>query len=119
VRRRSIDVDVLDRPDYPGEAIACPASSFCALADGTVEKGAAATCTTRTSLGGTWNEAFKTHEWRIVGLVPNIVVLHRWSGRGSIRYSTKPASTSWTSVTIGSGSDRERVLPDIGLLRGL
>ncbi len=87
----------------PGEAVACPTISLCALADGKAEKGGG-NMYYATSLGGAWKEAFKPGYGALAVSCPSSLFCVAAQEGGRIRYSTKPGSTSWTEVTIGSGS---------------
>jgi Zn-dependent metalloprotease len=88
----------------PGEAIACPESSLCTLAGGQVKEGGGGNMFYATSLGGSWSEAFKpTHGVLAVSCPSSSFCVDAQEG-GQISYSTNPASTSWTGVTIGSGA---------------
>jgi Zn-dependent metalloprotease len=91
-------------PASPGEAVACPASSLCALADGKVSEGGGGNMYYATSLGGSWNEAFKPAHGVLAISCPSSSFCVDAQESGQIRYSTKPASTSWTAVTAGSGA---------------
>ncbi len=88
----------------PSEAIACPTISLCALGDGKVEKGGGGNMYYATSLGGSWGEAFKPSSGVLAVSCPSSSFCVDGQENGTIRYSIKPASTSWTGVTIGSGA---------------
>jgi len=90
-------------PTSPGEAIACPASSLCTLADGKVEKGGGGNMYYATSLGGSWNSAFKPTNGVLAISCPSLSFCVDSQEGGRISYSINPASTSWTEVTVGSG----------------
>ncbi len=87
----------------PSEAVACPSSSLCALADGKAEKGGGIMYYA-TSLGGAWTEAFKPSNGALAISCPVASFCVDSQEGGRISYSTKPGSNSWTEVTIGSGS---------------
>jgi Zn-dependent metalloprotease len=87
----------------PSEAVACPSSSLCALADGKAEKGGG-NMYYATSLGGAWTEAFKPSNGALAIACPSVSFCVDSQESGRIRYSTSPGSSSWTEVTIGSGS---------------
>jgi len=92
-------------PAGPSEAIACPASSLCVLADGYVEEGIGGNMYYATSLGGEWKEAFSPAYGVLAISCPSTsFCVDGQEGGGYIRYSTKPASTEWTSLSIGSGA---------------
>ncbi len=88
------------------EAIACPTSSLCAFADGPIEPGATGgNLYYGTSLGGAWTEAFSPAYGVVaVSCSSSSFCVDGQEGEGYIRYSTKPASSEWTSLTIGSGA---------------
>ncbi len=88
------------------EAIACPTSSLCAFADGPIEPGATGgNMYYATSLGGAWTEAFSPAYGVVAVSCPSAsLCVDGQEGEGYIRYSTKPASSEWTTVTIGSGA---------------
>jgi Zn-dependent metalloprotease len=88
----------------PGEAVACPSSSLCTLGDGKVEKGGGGNMYYATSLGGAWSEAFKPSNGVLAISCPSSSFCVDSQESGSIRYATKPGSTSWTNVAVGSGA---------------
>ncbi len=92
--------------DSASEAIACPTSSLCAFADGPIEAGATGgNMYYATSLGGAWKEAFSPAYGVVAVSCPSSsLCVDGQEGEGYIRYSTKPASSEWTSLTIGSGA---------------
>ncbi len=96
--------NVWNGPTSPGEAIACPASSLCTLADGKVEKGSGGNMYYASSLGGSWSSAFKPTNGVLAISCPSLSFCVDTQEGGRINYSTKPASTSWTEVTVGSGA---------------
>jgi Zn-dependent metalloprotease len=85
-----------------GEAIACPSTSLCTLADGEVKSGGSVYYAT--SLGGTWTKAFEPSSGALSLTCPTSSFCVSGLESGAIRYSTKPGSTEWTGITIGSGS---------------
>jgi Zn-dependent metalloprotease len=89
-------------PTSPGEAIACPASTLCTLADGKASEGGGGNIYYATSLGGSWSEAFKATSGVLALSCPSSSFCVGGEEKGEIRYSTKPASTSWTGLTIGT-----------------
>jgi Zn-dependent metalloprotease len=93
-------------PASPGEAIACPSTTVCALAAGHVETGSpGGDMYYATSLGGTWTSAFSpTYGVLAISCPSASFCVDSQEGGGFIHYTTKPASTEWTSVSIGSGS---------------
>jgi hypothetical protein len=90
----------------PSEAIACPSNSLCILADGLVEPGATGgDMYYATSLGGAWSEAFSPAYGVVAVSCPSsLLCVDGQEGEGYIRYSTKPASSEWTSLSIGTGA---------------
>jgi Zn-dependent metalloprotease len=92
-------------PASPSEAVACPASSLCTLADGHVEEGSGGNVYYATSLGGSWTEAFSpAYGVLAISCPSSSFCVDGQAGHGYIRYSTKPASGEWTSLSIGSGA---------------
>jgi len=91
-------------PTSPGEALACPKTSLCALGDGKATEGGGGNMYYATSLGGSWTEAFKATHGVLAVSCPSSSFCVDAQESGRVRYSTSPASTSWTEVTIGSGS---------------
>ena len=89
-------------PVSPSEAVACPSSSVCVLADGKV--GSGGDVYYATSLGGEWKEAFKPAKGALAVSCASTTLCVDGQEGGTIRYSTNPASTSWTEETVGSGS---------------
>jgi Zn-dependent metalloprotease len=92
-------------PASPSEAVSCPASSLCVVADGQVEEGIGGNAYYATSLGGTWKEAFSpTFGVLAVSCPTTSFCVATQESLGDIRYATKPASTEWTAVSIGTGA---------------
>ncbi len=99
-------------PASPSEAIACPSSSLCVLADGhveegTPEEGVGGSMYYATSLDGSWTEAFNP-AFGVVAVScasTSFCVSGEEEGFGAIRYTTKPASHEWVAVDgISSGA---------------
>jgi hypothetical protein len=90
----------------PSEAVACPASSLCVLADGEVEPGSiGGNMYYATALGGAWTEAFSAGYGVLAISCPSAsFCVDGQEGNGYIRYTTSPGSSSWTSVIIGSSA---------------
>ena len=89
----------------PSEAVSCPESSLCTLADGQVEEGIGGNMYYATSLGGTWNEAFSpTYGVLAISCPTTSFCVATQEHLGDIRYSTKPASPEWTALSIGAGA---------------
>jgi hypothetical protein len=84
----------------PSQAVDCPTTALCVLADGKTEKGGGKLYYA-TSLGGTWKEAFGP----LYGVVSLSCASASFcvSGQtgGFIRYTTKPASEEWFTVELG------------------
>jgi Zn-dependent metalloprotease len=92
-------------PLSPSEAVACPASSLCTLADGTVSGGTGGNMYYATSFGGAWKEAFKPTNGVFAVSCPTVSFCVSGMEHGAIRYSTNPPSTSWTSLSIGTAAN--------------
>jgi Zn-dependent metalloprotease len=89
----------------PSEAIACPTSSLCTLADGHVSGGTGGLMYYATSFGGSWTNAFSPAYGVVaISCSSSSFCVDSQEGAGYIRYTTKPASSEWTSVSIGSGA---------------
>ena len=89
----------------PAQAIACPATSLCTLADGGSVYWAS-------SLGGSWTLAFSP-SYPVVALTcptSSFCVDGQAEDGGYIRYSTNPASTSWTAEDIAGSTNVNGVL---------
>jgi DNA-binding beta-propeller fold protein YncE len=79
----------------PSQAVECPTSALCVLADG--KETAGGKLYYATSLGGSWSEA-SNPTWGVDTVAcasASFCVAGQDSG-GDYRYSTSPASTSWT-----------------------
>jgi Zn-dependent metalloprotease len=87
----------------PSQAIACPSSSLCVLADGAAAEGGG-NLYYATSLDGAWKEAFSP----IFGVesvsCASTSLCVTGDQEGFVRYSTKPASEEWVALEIGSGT---------------
>jgi hypothetical protein len=98
-------------PAGPSEAIACPSSSLCVLADGHVEEGTSeegigGRMYYAGSLGGSWTEAF-TPAFGVVAIscASSSFCVSGAEGGGDIRYTTNPSSSEWVAVDgVGSGA---------------
>lgn len=88
----------------PAEAVACPATTLCVLADGSVA-GGGGNVYRASSLGGSFLNSF-TPANGVNGLsCPSTsFCVATQEGGGFIRYSTKPSGATWTAVSIGSGA---------------
>jgi Zn-dependent metalloprotease len=91
-------------PTTPGEAIACPSSALCVLADGKASGEAGGNIYYSTSLGGAWTEAYNALEGADAISCPSSSFCVAAEGGGEIDYSKKPASSEWTSEIIGSST---------------
>jgi hypothetical protein len=94
----------------PSQAIACPSSSVCVLADGVGAEPPGGNMYYATSLGGTWKEAF-TPVFGVDSVsCASTSLCVDGQAEGYIRYSTDPASEQWEVpddehvVGIGSGT---------------
>ncbi len=79
---------------------------MCTLADGEAEPGEiGGNMYYATSLGGAWTEAFNpAYGVLAISCASTSLCVDGQEGAGYIRYSTKPASSEWTSLSIGSGA---------------
>ena len=88
----------------PAEAIACPATTLCVLADGSVA-GGGGNVYRASSLGGSFLTSFTPGNGvNAVSCPTTSFCVASQEGEGFIRYSTKPSGTTWTPVTIGTGA---------------
>jgi hypothetical protein len=88
--------------ESPSEAVACPASSLCVLADGLAEEGVGGNMYYATSLGGAWTEAFSPSYGVLAISCPTTsFCISAQEGEGYIRYTSKPASSEWIVLEIG------------------
>jgi hypothetical protein len=81
--------------ESPSQAVDCPTSSLCMLADGLASAGG--NLYYATSLGGSWTEAYSP-AWGVdaVSCASSSFCVDGQDGLEYFRYSTNPASTSWT-----------------------
>ena len=89
--------------ESPSQAVDCPTSSLCVLADG--KSTAGGNVYYATSLGGAWTTAFEP-EYGVVALScasSSFCIDGQGYGVGYIRYSINPGSTAWTAEKIGGG----------------
>ncbi len=95
-------------PEAPSEAVACPSTSLCVLADGHAAEPPGGSMYYATSLGGAWTKAFEPAFG--VGAVScaSTSLCVTGQGEGIVRYSTAPASEAWETPgnqePIGSGT---------------
>jgi hypothetical protein len=89
--------------ESPSQAVACPSTSLCLLADG--KEAAGGKLYYATSLGGSWSEAY-TPSYGVDGVscVSSAFCVDGQDGEGYFRYSTSPASTSWELEDQGTAS---------------
>jgi len=81
-----------------GEAVDCPSSSLCLLADG-------GNLYYATSLGGTWTEAYSpVNGVDAISCASSSFCIDGQNGAGDFRYATSPASTSWILEEQGSAA---------------
>jgi hypothetical protein len=87
-------------PESPSEAIACPSSSLCVLADGVAEEpGPGGNMYYASSLGGSWTEAFNPAFGVVaVSCASTTLCVSGEEGDGAIRYTSKPASGEWFAL---------------------
>jgi hypothetical protein len=91
-------------PSSPSEAVSCPTSMLCVLADGKAEKGGGGNIYYATSFGGTWNEAFAP-TWGIDAIsCPTSSLCVAGQAEGFIHYTTNPASSEWKTIGIASSA---------------
>jgi len=91
--------------ESPNEAIACPASTVCVLADGENKETGGGKLYYATSLGGSWSETSKTSIGVVAASCPSSTFCVAAQELGRIRYSTSPTS-SWTELKIGEKGEK-------------
>jgi large repetitive protein len=82
------------------EALACPSTSLCTIADG-------GNVYYATSLGGSWTEAFSP-SYRVDALTcasSSFCIDGQGESGGYIRYSTVPASAAWNAVLVAGSNN--------------
>jgi RHS repeat-associated protein len=88
----------------PSEAVDCPTSSLCLLADGS-DSGNGGNLYSATSLGGAWTLAYSpAYGVDLISCSSSSFCVDGQDGEGFFRYSTNPASTSWTLEDQGTAS---------------
>ncbi|HEX7246147.1 MAG TPA: Ig domain-containing protein [Solirubrobacterales bacterium] len=88
----------------PAEAVSCPSTTLCVLADGSVA-GGGGNVYRASSLGGTFLTSFKPMNGVNAFSCPTTsFCVAASNGEGFIRYSTKPSGISWTAEVIGTGA---------------
>jgi Zn-dependent metalloprotease len=92
-------------PTSPSEAVACPTTSLCVLADGKAEEGGGGgNMYFANSLGELWKEAFSPVYGVVAISCASSSLCVAGQEEGFIHYTTKPASTEWFSLSIGSAT---------------
>ena len=92
-------------PAHPNEAVACPASTLCVLADGeNKETGGGGAVYYATSLGGSWTKA-QTVFGVVAAYCSSSSFCVAGQKDGHIKYSEKPASTTWPEVAVGAKTE--------------
>jgi Zn-dependent metalloprotease len=88
----------------PAEAVSCPSTTLCELADGSVAGGGGNVYRAST-LGGSWLTSFTPTNGVNGFSCPSInFCVATQEGGGFIRYSTKPSGATWTALSIGTGA---------------
>ncbi len=88
----------------PAEAVACPSTTLCELADGSVA-GGGGNVYRASSLGGSFLTSFTPANGVNGFSCPSTsFCVATQEGEGFIRYSTKPSGATWTAVGIGTGA---------------
>jgi hypothetical protein len=85
-------------PDTPSQAVACPSSSLCVLADGVAPEGGGGNVYYATSLGGIWKEAFSPVFGVDAISCASTSLCVTGQKEGERRYSTKPGSEEWEAI---------------------
>src|ERR1700751_4698293 len=96
-------------PESPSEAIACPSSSLCVLADGVAEEPGVepgGNMYYATALGGSWTEAFSPGYGVVaISCASTTLCVSGEEGLGAIRYTSTPASSEWVALDeVGLGA---------------
>ncbi len=90
-------------PSGPAQAVSCPSTSLCLIADG--KEAAGGILYHAASLGGTFVEAYSpVYGVDAVSCVSTTLCVTAQDGQGYYRYSTSPASTSWTLEQQGTAA---------------
>ncbi len=84
----------------PSQAVDCPTSTLCVLADGKAEDGGGGKLYYATSLGGTWKQAFSPAFGVDSISCASASLCISGQAEGFIHFSTKPASTEWLALEI-------------------
>ena len=85
-------------PVAPSQAVACPSSSLCVLADGVAAEGGGGNVYYATSLGGAWKEAFSPVFGVDAISCASTSLCVTGQKEGERRYSTKPDSEEWEAI---------------------
>lgn len=85
-------------PTAPSQAVACPSSSLCVLADGVAAEGGGGNVYYATSLGGAWKEAFSPVFGVDAISCASTSLCVTGQKEGERRYSTKPDSEEWEAI---------------------
>ncbi len=87
----------------PSQAVACPSTSLCVVADG--KEAAGGKLYYATSLGGSWTEAYSpSYGVDAISCASSSFCVDGQDGEGYFRYSTNPGSSSWTLEDQGSAA---------------
>lgn len=87
----------------PSQAVDCPSTTLCLLADG--KETAGGKLYYATSLGGSWSEAYApSYGVDAISCVSSAFCIDGQDGAGYFRYSTSPASTAWVLEDQGAAS---------------
>jgi Zn-dependent metalloprotease len=88
----------------PAEAVACPSTTLCELADGSVA-GGGGNLYRASALGGSFLTSFTpANGVNAISCPTTSFCVASEEGEGFIRYSTKPSGATWTSLSIGTGA---------------
>ena len=91
----------------PVHDVACPSSTLCLVAAGTVE-GGGGNVYRASSLGGTFLSSFKpANGVGALSCPTTSFCVSAHEGGGFIRYSTNPSGIVWSAVTIGTGAMKD------------
>jgi hypothetical protein len=87
----------------PSQAVDCPSTGLCVLADG--KETAGGKLYYATSLGGSWSEAYSpSYGVDAISCTSSTFCVDGQDGAGYFRYSTSPASSSWELEDQGAAS---------------
>lgn len=91
-------------PASPSQAVACPSSSLCVLADGVAEHGGGGNLYYAGSFGETWAAALAPVQGIDAISCPASSFCVAGQAEGFIHYSTNPASSEWRTVSIAASA---------------